>query len=78
MHHLPRYLVGLALVASFLIGRAAPGVSAGTGSSSVSALDHIFVVVEENHGFSDVIGNPAAPNLNSLAQQFGIATGISV
>jgi hypothetical protein len=37
-------------------------------------LNHIFVIVEENHGFSDVIGNPAAPNLNSLAQQFGIAT----
>ncbi len=36
--------------------------------------DHIFVVVEENHGFTDVIGSPAAPNLNSLARQFGLAT----
>src|SRR6266568_5477239 len=34
----------------------------------------LFVIVEENHGFSDVIGNPAAPNLNALASQYGLAT----
>src|SRR5262249_31742560 len=31
-------------------------------------------IVEENHGFTDVIGNPAAPNLNALANRFGVAT----
>lgn len=36
--------------------------------------DHVFVVVEENHGFADVIGNPAAPNLNRLAGRYGLAT----
>jgi len=41
---------------------------------SVPAYDHIMVVVEENHGFADVIGNPAAPNLNYLANTFGVAT----
>ena len=30
--------------------------------------------MEENHGFADVIGNPAAPNLNALAKQYGLAT----
>jgi hypothetical protein len=40
----------------------------------VARYDHIFVIVEENHGFADVIGNPAAPNLNALAHQFGLAT----
>jgi hypothetical protein len=30
--------------------------------------------MEENHGFSDVIGNPAAPNLNYLASTFGLET----
>lgn len=39
-----------------------------------SAYRHVFVIVEENHGFSDVIGNPAAPNLNRLAHRFGLAT----
>ena len=42
--------------------------------AGVPRYDHIFVIVEENHGFTDVIGNPAAPNLNALANQFGLAT----
>lgn len=49
------------------------GASA-TSSGSVPRYDHLFVVVEENHGFQDVVGNPAAPNLNALAGQFGLAT----
>jgi hypothetical protein len=36
--------------------------------------DHVFVIVEENHGYTDVIGNPAAPNLNALASRYGTAT----
>ncbi|MEY9874852.1 hypothetical protein ABH931_004352 [Streptacidiphilus sp. MAP12-33] len=39
--------------------------------------DHVFVVVEENHGYTDVIGNPAAPNLNALAATYGSATNYS-
>lgn len=46
----------------------------GGAAGAVPAYDHIMVVVEENHGFSDVIGNPAAPNLNHLAHTFGLAT----
>lgn len=30
-------------------------------------FDHIVIVIEENHSFSDIIGNPAAPNINALA-----------
>lgn len=36
--------------------------------------DHIFVIIEENHTFDEVIGNPAAPNLNRLARAYGLAT----
>ena len=36
--------------------------------------DHIVVVVEENHSYGDVIGNSAMPYINSLAQQYGLAT----
>jgi hypothetical protein len=50
---------------------AVPNASA---SAPVPHYDHVFMVVEENHGFTDVIGNPAAPNLNALAQQYGVAT----
>jgi Phosphoesterase family len=46
-----------------------------SAATAVPRLDHVFVIVEENNGFRDVIGNPAAPNLNSLARTFGLATG---
>ena len=34
---------------------------------------HVFLVVLENHSFSQVIGNPAMPYFNSLATQHGLA-----
>jgi hypothetical protein len=65
------------LIACTLLGglAATPAVAAQPAlSSGVPRYDHIFVIVEENHGLTDVIGNPAAPNLNALARQFGLAT----
>jgi phosphatidylinositol-3-phosphatase len=47
----------------------------GTITSPVPASDHVFVVMLENHGFGQVIGNPAMPYLNSLATQHALATG---
>jgi len=35
---------------------------------------HVFIVVEENHNYSDVIGSSSMPYLNSLATQYGLAT----
>jgi phosphatidylinositol-3-phosphatase len=37
-------------------------------------MDHVFLVVLENHGFGEVIGNPAMPYLNSLANSGALAT----
>jgi hypothetical protein len=34
---------------------------------------HVFIVVEENANFSNVIANPALPYLNGLANQYGLA-----
>lgn len=34
---------------------------------------YVFIVVEENANFGDVIANPALPYLNSLANQYGLA-----
>jgi hypothetical protein len=34
---------------------------------------HVFIVVEENTNYGDVIANPAMPYLNSLANQYGLA-----
>jgi hypothetical protein len=78
----PKYLavVATSLASTLLIAGTAPATGpAPSGASpplggSPAHYDHIFVIVEENHGFQDVIGNPAAPNLNAMAQQFGLAT----
>lgn len=37
-------------------------------------FSHVVLVVEENHSYSDVIGNPSMPYLNSLASKYGLAT----
>lgn len=44
-----------------------------SGQKSVS-FGHVFIVVEENHNYSDVIASPNMPYLNSLANQYGLAT----
>jgi phosphatidylinositol-3-phosphatase len=50
-----------------------PGQGGGGGSSQ-PVFGHVFLVVEENHGFSSVIGNSSMPYLNRLASQYGLAT----
>src|SRR5215472_11807578 len=64
------------VAASLALGGALVTVPAASAqsTSSMPALNHVFLIMEENHGFSDVIGNPAAPNLNYLANTFGLET----
>ena len=53
------------------------GVSSTSPPASpvpVPAMDHVFLVVLYIHGFGEVIGNPAMPYLNSLANSGGLAT----
>jgi hypothetical protein len=40
----------------------------------VPVVAHVFVLVEENHSYTSIIGNPAMPFTNSLAQQYSLAT----
>src|SRR5690348_10033672 len=42
-----------------------------------NAPDHIVVVVEENHDYDAIIGNPDAPYINSLAQNGALFTNYS-
>jgi phosphatidylinositol-3-phosphatase len=63
-------------------------VGCGGGSSTMSTpgpqptpqppgsaqIGHVFLVVEENHSFSEVIGSSSMPYLNSLASGNGLAT----
>jgi Phosphoesterase family len=43
-------------------------------TSRFPQYDHVFLVISENHKFEQIIGNPAAPIINALAQSYGLAT----
>lgn len=41
---------------------------------SLPMPDHIVIVMEENHGFSEIIGSSSAPYINALAQSGALFT----
>lgn len=41
--------------------------------ANVPTFSHVFLVIEENHSFSDVIGNSSMPYFNSLVSKYGLA-----
>src|ERR1051326_5010476 len=47
---------------------------ASSTASAVPQLGHVFLLIEENHSFGSMIGNPAMPYLNQLATRYGLAT----
>ena len=49
-------------------------VQSSTSTSSVPPSSHVYLVVEENHSYSSVIGSSSMPYLNSLATKYGLAT----
>ncbi len=44
------------------------------GGRAHRPFGHVFIIVEENANYSDVIGDSSMPYLNSLARQYGLAT----
>jgi acid phosphatase len=84
---LPRVAVGMAVAAVAALCLADPDTrevrTTNTGSASFTAVptyDHILVLLEENKSLPEIVGNPLAPYLNSLAlggasmtQSFGVA-----
>jgi acid phosphatase len=45
-----------------------------TALAQVPSPAHVIVVIEENHGYSQIIGSPQAPYINSLATQGALFT----
>src|SRR5262249_24977839 len=78
--HAATVVILLLFVATLQI--ACGGGNSGKGPSPVQTpvpagqptFSHVVLVVEENHSYSEVIGNSAMPYLNSLASQYGVAT----
>ena len=59
----------LALLAGTALCGATQQANAG-----VKALDHVFVIMMENHGFSQIINNPYAPFINQEALSANLAS----
>lgn len=47
---------------------------AAAGKPAIPPLDHAFVIILENHAYSQIIGNPAAPFINRMADTYNLAT----
>jgi len=65
------------VLASLLLGCGGGPQSTSPPSSSPDpslSFGHVILLVEENQNYSEVIGNPSVPYLNSLASQYGLAT----
>jgi phosphatidylinositol-3-phosphatase len=59
-------LFTLILCSVFLAGTTPVRADEGPTPRGISHLDHVFVILMENHGFQQVVGNPDEPYLNSL------------
>jgi hypothetical protein len=68
------------LVAMSVVATGAAALASGDraamarGTSSVTAYDHIVLIMEENEGYPQIIGNPEAATMNALANAYGLAT----
>ena len=45
------------------------GHGATTATATLPKPDHVVIVMEENHAYSQIIGSSSAPYINALAQQ---------
>ena len=55
-------------------GTAKASTTVTVQTNLVPTFGHVILVMEENHSYSSVIGSSSMPYLNSLAQQYGLAT----
>jgi len=62
------------IIASLLTFTGAGFAQEGPVPKGVTPLDHVFLIVMENHGYSEIINNPNAPFINQYAQQANLAT----
>lgn len=61
-------------IALLTAATAAAFAQEGPVPKGVSRLDHVFVIMMENHGYSQIVGNPSAPFANQYAKSANSAT----
>lgn len=60
------------LLATALAGSAM--AAEGPVPNGVPHLDHVFLIMMENHGYSQILNNPNAPFINELSRKARLAT----
>lgn len=71
---LTRIAVGVVAVAG-VAWIAIPGVSSASNTdSAIPRYRHIVEIMMENTSYATIIGNPNAPQINALANKYGLAT----
>src|SRR5690242_6375297 len=68
--HMSRHLFAVCAATVF----AFTAVPASAQSESIPRYEHIIVIIAENHGYDQIIHKANAPNINTLAQKYGLAT----
>src|SRR5581483_7193327 len=68
MNRVGHFLIIAALATSLI------GCGSANHGTPPTASTRVLLVVEENHSYSDVIGNSSMPYLNGLASQYALAT----
>jgi phosphoesterase family protein len=51
-----------------------PAATVQQAATGFPQYDHVFLIINENHNYTQIIGNPAAPIINALASDYGVAT----
>ena len=64
---MPRLAIALAASLAAVLTSGSGAARAAVAPAALPSFDHIVVVIEENHSFSEVIGDSSAPYLTSLA-----------
>src|ERR1700722_4154134 len=60
--------------AAALIAAGSAHAVQGPVPTGVTPLDHVFVIMMENHAYGQIAGNPQAPFINSLMTKANLAT----
>ena len=70
------FTVGAAALAgiAWMLAPAVSSASAENHSQGIPHYNHVVEIMMENTSFSTIIGNSNAPNINALANQYGLAT----
>ncbi len=74
MHKAAGTVLCLTLLCAALLAVAHQTPAPQHSKGGIARYAHVFVIVDENHGFNDIIGSKNAPGLSALAREYGLAT----